>query len=117
MPVPQDRIYFVQRNLVALDIAIMEPNDSRQSDGKKASSRMRKSLKTLLGMAVEAHEKAMASNSEIAKYNSGLLRSLERAFATNPEIDLLSKLPSHYSAVLEELRCQPGSQVLGKSYA
>ena len=65
---------------------------------------MRKRLKRSSGEAFEAHDKAVHSESDIAKFNSGFLRKLEKAFIENPEVDLLSKLvPSSYSAALENL--------------
>ncbi|KAK4493935.1 hypothetical protein PRZ48_015121 [Zasmidium cellare] len=70
------------------------------SDAEMAK-KMRKRLKTSFNEAFEAHDKAMNSQSDIAKYNSGILRKLEKAFAANPEIDLLSKLPASYTEALE----------------
>ena len=84
----------------------MELTEHLHSDDVKAASRMRKLLKSSLNTAFEAHQNAMNSKSDIAKYNSGLLRTLERAFAANPEVDILSKLPSNYNATVEKLRAE-----------
>ena len=39
-------------------------------------------------------------NSEAAKFNEMVIRKLQRAFAVDPEDDLLSKIPSEYSTRL-----------------
>ena len=45
-----------------------------------------------------AHDKTPAS--EAAKFNHMILRKLQRAFETDPDIDLLSKFPTGYSTRL-----------------
>lgn len=84
----------------------MEPTaDVVLIDEEKAAKRMRKALKSSFDTAREAHDKAMKSKSELAKYNSYTLRRLEKAFAADPEVDILSKL-QNYNASAEELRNQ-----------
>ena len=61
---------------------------------------MRKPLKSLLN---EAHDEASQSESIVAQYIFNLLRDVQEAFAADAEINLLSKLPSDYSANLSRL--------------
>ena len=44
--------------------------------------------------------------SDAAKFNEMVIRILQRAFAVNPEDDLLSKVPSEYSTRLAERKKQ-----------
>lgn len=71
------------------------------SDGDMAR-KTRKRLKTSFNEAFEAHDKAMRSQSDIAKYNSSVLRKLEKAFAANPDVNLLSKISTSYASALED---------------
>ena len=71
---------------------------------KKMSKKLRQLLNTTFDNAFEAHSKAMRSDAEVAKHNSCVLRKLEKAFAENPNVDLLSKIPNNYSESLENLR-------------
>ncbi len=74
-----------------------------QEDEERAAKRMHKRRRTVFKTAFEAHERAKKSQSEIAKYNSGLLQKLEKQFAANPEFDLASKIPSTYGVTREKL--------------
>lgn len=74
--------------------------DATQKQSNKMHSLVTRSMQT----ATEAHKSAMEGESELAKYNSSVLRTLEKAFATDPEADIPSKLPSNYSAAVAGLR-------------
>lgn len=76
---------------------------SDQISEAEMSKKMRKRLKSSFNETLEAHDRAMNSQSDIAKYNSGILRKLEKAFVANSELDLLSKLPSSYTSALKSL--------------
>ena len=54
-------------------------------------------LPTLMKKA-RAHDKTLAS--EAAKFNEMVLRKLQRAFETDPEVDLFSQIPTGYSSRL-----------------
>lgn len=67
------------------------------------SKKMRKRLKRSFNDALEAHDQALKSEAAVAKYNSGILRDLEAAFAANSKVDLLKKIPQNYATAIRDL--------------
>ena len=63
----------------------------------QALKKLPSSVHSVFEDAIKAHNNAVASGSRVAKYNGLILRKLVKAFALDPNFDLLSKLPSNYS--------------------
>ena len=100
-PAPSHRIHrstsLKSKKLV--QSAWLPPTICNQPMTRTYRSRCARVLKRFIKRTSGAHEKALKSGSELVNYNSTILRTLEGAFAANPEADLLSNFPSRYSAV------------------